>query len=123
MGKRHSRSGRAALAESWQQACESTAFHHSAWFGSADYTRVADARGLFCGVRCRALLQWAESPGGKAQIAVELKALRSRASARLVRDMLATSEGKEGLIRGLQAVLASDNTLGTQLRALVGGGR
>lgn len=71
----------------------------------------------------RALLQWAESPGGKAQIAVELKALRSQASARLVRDMLATSEGKEGLIRGLQAVLASDNTLGTQLRALVGGGR
>lgn len=73
--------------------------------------------------RHRALLQWAESPGGKAQIAVELKALRSQASARLVRDMLATSEGKEGLIRGLQAVLASDNTLGTQLRALVGGGR
>jgi hypothetical protein len=74
---------------------------------------------------CRALLQWAESPGGKAQIAVELKSLRSQASARLVRDMLATSEGKEGLIRGLQAVLASDNTLGTQLRALVGaqGGR
>jgi len=71
----------------------------------------------------KALLQWAESPGGKAQIAVELKALRSQASARLVRDMLATSEGKEGLIRGLQAVLASDNTLGTQLRALVGGGR
>jgi hypothetical protein len=73
-------------------------------------------------VVCRALLQWAESPGGKAQIAVELKALRSQASARLVRDMLATSEGKEGLIRGLQAVLASDNTLATQLRALVGGG-
>lgn len=56
---------------------------------------------------------------------MELKSLRSQASARLVRDMLATSEGKEGLIRGLQAVLASDNTLGTQLRALVGaqGGR
>jgi len=69
----------------------------------------------------KALLAWAESPGGKAQIAVELKALRSQAAARLVRDMLATGEGKEGLIKGLQAVLATDSTLTTQLRALVGG--
>jgi hypothetical protein len=53
---------------------------------------------------------------------VELKALRSQASARLVRDMLATSEGKDGLMRGLQAMLATDSTLSTQLRALVGSG-
>jgi hypothetical protein len=86
-----------------------------------DSHQALTAGGCYSACSCRALLQWAESPGGKAQIAVELKALRSQASARLVRDMLATSEGKEGLIRGLQAVLASDNTLATQLRALVGG--
>jgi acetyl-CoA carboxylase / biotin carboxylase 1 len=68
----------------------------------------------------KALLAWAESPGGKAQIAVELKALRSSAAARLVRDMLATSEGKEGLVKALAGVLASDTTLTAQLRALVG---
>lgn len=67
----------------------------------------------------RALLAWAESPGGKAQIAVELQALRSQAASRLVQDMLATGEGKEGLIKGLQAVLATDSSLATQLRALV----
>ncbi|KAF6253758.1 carboxyl transferase domain-containing protein [Scenedesmus sp. NREL 46B-D3] len=82
-----------------------------------------DVSGLFEAMHesDRALLAWAESPGGKAQIAVELKALRSQAASRLVQDMLATGEGKEGLIKGLQAVLATDSSLATQLRALVGG--
>jgi len=67
----------------------------------------------------RAFLAWAESPAGRAQIAMELKALRSSAAARLVRDMLVTAEGKEGLLKGLQQALAGDSALPTQLRAML----
>jgi hypothetical protein len=67
----------------------------------------------------RAFLAWAEGPAGRAQIAMELKALRSHAASRLVVDMLGTAEGKEGLIKGLQQALATDTALATQLRSLL----
>lgn len=69
----------------------------------------------------RAFLAWAESPAGRARIAVELKALRAAAAARLVADMVATAEGRDGLLRGLQAALGTDTALATQLRSLVAG--
>lgn len=50
---------------------------------------------------------------------MELKALRARAASRLVADMLGTAEGKEGLLKGLQAALATDTALATQLRSLL----
>jgi acetyl-CoA carboxylase/biotin carboxylase 1 len=67
----------------------------------------------------RSFLSWAESPAGRAQIAMELKALRSHAASRLVADMLGTAEGKEGLLKGLQAALGTDTALATQLRSLL----
>lgn len=67
----------------------------------------------------RAFLAWAESPAGRAQIAMELKALRSLSASRLVVDMLGTAEGKEGLLKGLQQALATDTALATQLRSLL----
>ncbi len=67
----------------------------------------------------RAFLAWADSASGRAQVAMELRALRSSAASRLVREMLATGEGKEGLLKGLQSVLATDSALETQLRLLL----
>jgi hypothetical protein len=67
----------------------------------------------------RAFLSWAESPAGRARVTAELRALRSQAASRLVVDMLGTAEGKEGLLRGLQAALGADAGLAAQLRALV----
>lgn len=67
----------------------------------------------------RAFLAWAESPAGRAQIAMELKSLRSHAASRLVVDMLGTAEGKEGLLKGLQQALTGDTALATQLRSLL----
>jgi acetyl-CoA carboxylase/biotin carboxylase 1 len=67
----------------------------------------------------RAFLAWAESAAGRAQIAMELKGLRAHAASRLVQDMLATAEGKEGLLKGLQQVLTTDSALSTQLRAML----
>lgn len=66
-----------------------------------------------------AFLAWAESAAGRALIAMELKGLRSRAASRLLKDMLATGEGKEGLLKGLQDVLQTDSALATQLRAML----
>ncbi len=64
-------------------------------------------------------LSWVESTAGRVQIAAELKALRSKAASRLVMDMLGTTEGKEGLLKALNAVLANDGALATQLRVML----
>jgi acetyl-CoA carboxylase/biotin carboxylase 1 len=67
----------------------------------------------------KAFLAWAESASGRAQIAMELKAMRSQNANRLVQKMLETPEGKEGLLKGLQHVLKTDTALSMQLRALL----
>jgi hypothetical protein len=51
-------------------------------------------------------------------VALELKALRYGAAARLVTEMLSSSEGKEGLLQGLQQAAASDPSLALQIKTL-----
>lgn len=68
---------------------------------------------------CRAFLEWVEGNAGAARIAMELKALRSAASAAAVQGLVETAEGKEGLVRGLQEALCHDPSLRLQLGALL----
>ncbi|GMH43409.1 hypothetical protein BSKO_11331 [Bryopsis sp. KO-2023] len=65
------------------------------------------------------VLRWAESPAGRARIAMELKSIRSMAAARLVEQVVSTPEGKMGLIRGLEEAIKNDSTLRAQLGALI----
>jgi acetyl-CoA carboxylase / biotin carboxylase 1 len=67
----------------------------------------------------KAFMSWAESAAGTARIAMELKALRQRAAAQYVRELSTTSEGTDGLVRGLQDALDSNPSLMLQLRSLV----
>jgi len=64
-------------------------------------------------------LGWARSAAGAQRIATELKALRAAAATRAIAGISATQEGKEGLLRGLEAAIKSDPTLAIQLRALL----
>jgi hypothetical protein len=66
-----------------------------------------------------AFMEWAESPNGAARIAVELKSLRQKSAAHLVATLSDTSEGTEGLIKGLEAAIDSNPSLLLQLRNLV----
>lgn len=50
----------------------------------------------------------------------QCRSLRCNAAARLVRELLASGEGKEGLLAGLSEALATDRALLLQLKALLG---
>jgi len=63
-------------------------------------------------------MSWAEGASGAARIAVELKALRTAAASRTVVELSRTSEGTEGLVRGLQEAVAGNPSLMLQLRSL-----
>lgn len=67
----------------------------------------------------RDFLAWADSAAGRARVASELRGLRSAAAARVVADMLATQEGKEGLLAGLADAVNADGALAQQLRGLL----
>ena len=64
-------------------------------------------------------LSWAEGSNGRSLIASELKALRARAAARTVSQVLATPEGKEGLLRSLQVAAKRDASWMLQLRMML----
>lgn len=66
-----------------------------------------------------AFLEWAESSAGRAHVASELKALRSRSASRIVSQVLGTAEGKEGLLRSLQSASKRDPGLAMQLRMML----
>ena len=66
-----------------------------------------------------AFLEWAESSAGRAHVASELKALRSRSASRIVSQVLGTAEGKEGLLRSLQSAARRDPVLAMQLRMML----
>eukprot|EP00798_Chlamydomonas_sp_ICE-L_P004930 gene4931-34701_t len=65
-------------------------------------------------------LRWSESGPGRAQVGTELKALKAHAASQAVAQLLATSEGKEGTLKALQAVIKSDVGLAMQLQMLLG---
>jgi acetyl-CoA carboxylase/biotin carboxylase 1 len=66
-----------------------------------------------------AFMAWVESATGAARIAMELKGLRQRAAAKAVADLVATTEGTDGLVRGLAEAVNSNPSLVLQLRSLV----
>ena len=66
-----------------------------------------------------AFLQWVEGGSGAARVALELKALRGAAAARVVAELSSTAEGTEGLVRGLQAAVGANPALLLQLRSLL----
>ena len=66
-----------------------------------------------------AFMSWAESSSGAARIAMELKILRQNAAAATVRELSATAEGTDGLVRGLYDALEANPSLLLQLRSLV----
>jgi len=66
-----------------------------------------------------AFMEWVESQNGAARIAVELKSLRQKSAAQLVATLSDTSEGTEGLIKGLESAIDSNPSLLLQLRNLV----
>lgn len=65
-------------------------------------------------------MAWAESASGAARIAMELKILRQSAAADMVKELSATAEGTDGLVRGLHSALDANPSLLLQLRSLVG---
>lgn len=48
-----------------------------------------------------------------------LQALKTRAASGTVKGLMATAEGREGLLQGLEACLKGDKALKAQLAALV----
>lgn len=66
-----------------------------------------------------AFMAWMESATGAARIAMELKGLRQRAAARAVAQLVATTEGTDGLVRGLAEAVKLNPSLVLQLRSLV----
>jgi hypothetical protein len=65
-----------------------------------------------------AFLSWAES-SGRALIALELRALRTRSASRQVAQVLGSVEGREGLLVSLQAAAKKDAVLAMQLRMML----
>ena len=63
-----------------------------------------------------AFLEWSESSPGRSMMAAELRALRSRSASRIVSQVLGSAEGKEGLLRSLQAASKRDPVFAMQLR-------
>ena len=66
-----------------------------------------------------AFMSWVESPNGAARISVELKSLRQRSAAITVGRLSSTSEGIDGLIRGLDDAIDRNPSLLLQLRSLI----
>jgi hypothetical protein len=66
-----------------------------------------------------AFMRWAEGAGGAARLAMELKALRTRAAARAVQELCSSTEGTDGLVKGLQEALQDNPSLLLQLRSLL----
>jgi acetyl-CoA carboxylase/biotin carboxylase 1 len=66
-----------------------------------------------------AFLSWAEGSNGRSLVASELKALRARAASRTVSQVLATPEGKEGLLKSLQVAAKRDASWMLQLRMML----
>ena len=63
-----------------------------------------------------AFLEWSESSPGRSMMAAELRSLRSRSASRIVSQVLGSAEGKEGLLRSLQAASKRDPVFAMQLR-------
>ncbi|MEW5311712.1 MAG: hypothetical protein WDW38_003401 [Sanguina aurantia] len=64
-------------------------------------------------------LEWAESGAGRAHIGGELKSMRSRAAAQMISQVLGTAEGKEGMLKALQAAVQQDPVLALQIKMLL----
>lgn len=67
----------------------------------------------------KAFMGWVESASGAARIAMELKSLRQKAAARAVRELTATAEGTDGLVKGLEQAVKANPSLMLQLRSLI----
>lgn len=64
-------------------------------------------------------LSWAECAAGRSLISTELKGLRARAASRTATQVLATPEGKEGLLKSLQIAAKKDPSWMLQLRMVL----
>eukprot|EP00200_Dunaliella_tertiolecta_P012627 CAMPEP_0202373002 /NCGR_PEP_ID=MMETSP1127-20130417/4091_1 /ASSEMBLY_ACC=CAM_ASM_000462 /TAXON_ID=3047 /ORGANISM="Dunaliella tertiolecta, Strain CCMP1320" /LENGTH=2753 /DNA_ID=CAMNT_0048969731 /DNA_START=204 /DNA_END=8465 /DNA_ORIENTATION=+ len=64
-------------------------------------------------------LDWAESAGGRAAMASQLRTLKARAAAAVVSQVLLTADGRDGLLAALGDSLANDPSLCAQLRMLL----
>lgn len=67
----------------------------------------------------QAVQQWAESATGSSRIALELKSIKSNAAKRHVEQILASSDGKEGLLQALDNAIHLDTHFKKQLSALL----
>ena len=103
------------LVQGWYQQANASSVSYNSCLSEDD----EEERFLIQQAEDLSFLSWAEGHNGRSFVATELKALRARAASRTATQVLATPEGKEGLLKSLAIAAKRDPSWMLQLRMML----